>query len=1098
MNQQAIAIIGLLIWVVLTGLLPGLFGLTAGTVWLMRIGLWLLGGIAAGWLIWRSRKRVTGVAQAGQRPGEDLDFLIRETRRKLGSKKFGRRPSLSGYPLLFVAGPPQSGKTTTVLNSSLDLELLSGLVNQGRLVASTETANFWLCRSTLVVEAGTKIWGDANAWTQFCRRFDAAIPSAKFAPRAALVCVSVEDLLRPGGAEETSASARLLNDRLNTLANTLGVRLPVYVVFTKSNRLKYFEEFAANFTNDEALGVFGATLPIVSPEAGQGYFDFEGRRLDEAFEKLFGAFSDARFILLERETNQAQLPAIYQFPREFRKLRESIVRFLLELGKPKQTQVSPYLRGFYFTGVRPVPVTDPDGQARRVPQWVFVPRFFREVLMADRVALPVGGLNRKAMLLRRFVLAAATTVAMAMAGGWTISYFNNRALVLQALESSRAVGALRGGSALNCATLASTDALQKLEVLRAVLQDLRAGVLYRPLMMQRWGLSVHDRLYPKLRSIYFGALLEILVSGTKDSLVDYLDRLPARPDLSEEYSRPYNALRAYLIVTSNPEKSDVSISPVLQEFWHGSCPVDDSRKALVARQMDLYADELKAYAPTSRANDAAIAHARAYLNGMTGQERVYRTLLGEANRTAPSILFGRIYPGAEVAVTNRKEIAGAFTKEGWAIVQSSLRNVRKLFEGEAWVLGPGAAREIDFSSMEPQLRRRYTAEYLDAWKDFLVQTKVRPYASITDASDKLRMFAEPRSPLLAAFYLASKHTAVEDDALRSAFRVVQTVVDPKSENYRWIGDTNKPYMIALGHLQVQVDQLAHLPESMRDPVAAASVAAAATGKGAAVTIVQQEGSDTAGIADLVVNLMEAPITAVEPVIRNLNTVAVNGAAAQFCSKPLWGRYPFGSTGKQMSAREFLAFFQRPDGELWQFYQESLMRMLTEQNGVFHRNTVPGMAVRPQFAVWFNRMAAVSKALTPQFTFTVQAHEGEGLRTVRLMIGGQGGPITNAPRQFTWPGESGRGVEWTLEDSPTPQPYAGDWGVFDWFRDAEWSARSATSHTVTWTQMLGGRPRQGPDGRPLKARLDVNMPVPLFRSGYLREVGCQSKVAQPGN
>ena len=55
------------------------------------------------------------------------------------------------------------------------------------------------------------------------------------APRAVLVCYSCEALRQPGAREATVAAARELRGTLGTIAQSYGIRLPVYVLFTKSD-----------------------------------------------------------------------------------------------------------------------------------------------------------------------------------------------------------------------------------------------------------------------------------------------------------------------------------------------------------------------------------------------------------------------------------------------------------------------------------------------------------------------------------------------------------------------------------------------------------------------------------------------------------------------------------------------------------------------------------------------------------------------------------------------------------------------------------------------------------------------------------------------
>src|SRR5581483_3227841 len=189
----------------------------------------------------------------------------------------------------------------------------------------------------------------------------------------------------------------------------IGISFPVYVLFTKSDRVPFFLDFFKHLTRDEATLPVGATLPLNMQSAGV-YAEEENRRLSAKFEELFFALSEKRLDLLPRESEPTALPSAYEFPREFRKLRNLIVQFLVELGRPSQLSVNPFVRGFYFAGVRPIVVEDMPGlsvaaaapeasaesgatqlfnvaqiqqqqraaarvpTSRRVPQWMFVTR----------------------------------------------------------------------------------------------------------------------------------------------------------------------------------------------------------------------------------------------------------------------------------------------------------------------------------------------------------------------------------------------------------------------------------------------------------------------------------------------------------------------------------------------------------------------------------------------------------------------------------------------------------------------------------------------------------------------------------------------------
>jgi type VI secretion system protein ImpL len=123
--------------------------------------------------------------------------------------------------------------------------------------------------------------------------------------------------------------------------------VPVYVLFTKLDRLGYFTDFVANLTGPETTQVLGATLPLRDETRQSGvYAEEESRRLTAAFDGLFHSLCDKRPPYLARENDPAKLPAVYEFPREFRKIRNAAVRFMVDLGRPSQLRANPFLRGF--------------------------------------------------------------------------------------------------------------------------------------------------------------------------------------------------------------------------------------------------------------------------------------------------------------------------------------------------------------------------------------------------------------------------------------------------------------------------------------------------------------------------------------------------------------------------------------------------------------------------------------------------------------------------------------------------------------------------------------------------------------------------------
>ena len=86
-------------------------------------------------------------------------------------------------------------------------------------------------------------------------------------------------------------------------------------------------------------------------------------------------------------------------------------------------------------------------------------------------------------------------------------------------------------------------------------------------------------------------------------------------------------------------------------------------------------------------------HARAITwSQFSGDERVYRLILAEAEKANPPIDFNHKFPGAAEAVADQTEVSGAFTQSGWTFMQGALENPIAVFQ--CGLMGPGARESL--------------------------------------------------------------------------------------------------------------------------------------------------------------------------------------------------------------------------------------------------------------------------------------------------------------------------------------------------------------------------------------------------------------------
>src|SRR5581483_2247355 len=148
-------------YVVIAVLVVVLARVSGARMWWIGGTLTLLGLISAGILLWYFRDSLREPAPAS--PAASIDAILAAARANLAASKGGTASKLGAQPMLLVVGPQDATKTTAIVRSGLDPELLAGEVSRGETVAPTETVNLWFVQNTVVVEAGGPVMQDLSS-----------------------------------------------------------------------------------------------------------------------------------------------------------------------------------------------------------------------------------------------------------------------------------------------------------------------------------------------------------------------------------------------------------------------------------------------------------------------------------------------------------------------------------------------------------------------------------------------------------------------------------------------------------------------------------------------------------------------------------------------------------------------------------------------------------------------------------------------------------------------------------------------------------------------------------------------------------------------
>jgi type VI secretion system protein ImpL len=1108
----------LLVYLVLVWVLGRFLPLHGSDVWILRGVLALLGIIGAAvayFYVYKVRKAKEASGENDSQSGgtDDLDALVREAIRRLKHSTLGRGTNLGSLPLVFVLGDAGSTKTTVLIHSALDPELLAGQVYRDNEVLPTSIANIWYTRQAIFVDPAGSMMGQADRWRRLVRllqpaRFSAAIGKRAQAPRAAVVCFDCETFLQPGASETAVSAARRLSVRLQEVSQLLGISFPVYVLFTKLDRISFFTEFVRGMGKDEASEVLGTTLPLRSLSAGV-YADEETRRLTKAFDEIFYSLAERRILLLPRENEGEKLPGIYEFPRELRKLRTLLVQFLVDLARPSHLGTNPFLRGFYFTGVRPVvmddvvaapsipvevaetgfdagatqifrgmgsqvqvaPVAARSGGSRRVPQWVFLTSLFNDVLVKDRVALATSGSSSRVNLLRRLALGTAVLAGVICLTGFAVSFFRNRALETRVQDAVADLTMLQ--TANNQA--AGVGDLKKLDNLRSELVDLTVYEENGAPLSLRWGLYVGDQIYPDAKRVYFQRFRQLLFAETQKRVTDNLEGLAGKSATNatnDSYDKSYNELKAYLITTeaADHDKSTKEfMTPVLMSHWVADRDIDKDRKDLAASQFDFYATELAKENPYATGNSKImIEGARAYLKQFAGIDRYYAQLLSKASQK--DLSFNDQFTDSVGVVVSSHKVKGAFTRTGFLLVQDALKNPATYMVGEEWVLGKNDLKEMDPNVLQQALSKKYDDAFVHEWNIVLSTSSVAGYGSYVDADKKLQKLAGTTSTLMELLYFISHNTDPVPTDVKLPFAAVQAVEPPGPPDKlpdHYVVAPNKEYVDALVTLQTAIHGLAQNPGApdpaqLKQAQDSADVASQAVSKLSNSFAVDQQF----GNQEQVKRLLQEPIKNVEALLKRGPIDIANGSGKGYCSAfaGVATKYPFDPNSLQDAAVDQLYAVFGPTGDAWKKLNDDVKPFVLKVGNKYVANPSATVKASPSFLFFLNRVAALSDTLypsgsqPPHFSYTLKQLPSN-LEGVEVKIGNEKLAGEGAQKTFVWTGAP-ENIEVATKNGDTLDSASGPWAVFRFLARAHHLA----SNNLEWVIENNGKPVMLPNGK----------------------------------
>src|SRR5215475_1883977 len=670
-------------------------------------------------------------------------------------KARGTRGYLYEQPWYVIIGPPGAGKTTALLNSGLKFPLAAEM-GQGAVagVGGTRLCDWWSTENAVLIDtAGRYTTQDSNTavdragWEAFLDLLRRTRPRQPL--NGVIVAIALSDIAS-APPDERIAHARAIRRRIKELEERLGIRLPVYALFTKADLMAGFTEFFDDLDRDRRNQVWGVTFPLAKGQQGTvGQFPDELQLLTERLNQRL-------FDRLQAEQSPDRLGLIAGFPTQIATLLQPVQAFLTEAFGGSRLDPAPMLRGVYFTSgtqegtpidrltgtmMRSFGLDQKRAAALRPQQGrsYFLGKLISEVILGEAMLVSEPPSAR----MRRFMMRAASFAAIGLltlaVGGWLAI---NRSDGVQEIDNMNA--ALQKYQEIAAKTtfdpVNDADLPALLPLLDAA-RDLSASIKPSRGILASFDLSQTAKLRAGADSVYRHALGYALLPRLIWRLESQMRGYFTQPEFL------YEATRIYLMLGGQGPLDPGLVKEWMTYDWQAQ--YSGAGNLAVVADLQRHLDALLAQPlPAVSLDDALIARARTTFSRVPMANRAYsRIKPSTAAQNVPPWRPSDVLGPAGVRVFTRASgrklsdgIPGFLTVEGFhKVLLPALPEATREVTSESWVLGQKAAvlDTAQQSELANAVVKLYMDDYAKAWDAMLQDLEVVAMRSLPQAAQDL-------------------------------------------------------------------------------------------------------------------------------------------------------------------------------------------------------------------------------------------------------------------------------------------------------------------------------------------------------------------------
>ena len=721
----------------------------------------------------REQKLESGVAEkvpekADDGAGEEAAALRERmsTALALLKKARGTRGYLYEQPWYAIIGPPGAGKTTALLNSGLKFPLAAEM-GQGAVagVGGTRLCDWWFTENAVLIDtAGRYTTQDSNAavdragWDSFLDLLRRTRPRQPL--NGVIVAIALSDIADAPPAER-AAHAGAIRRRIKELESRLGIRIPVYALFTKSDLIAGFTEFFDDLDRERRNQVWGVTFPLAKADAGPvGQFP-------EELQLLVDSLNDRLFDRLQAEQSPERRVLIAGFPTQIATLAQPLQGFLTEAFGGSRLDPAPLLRGVYFTSgtQEGTPIDRLTGVMARAfgldqrraaalrPQQgrsYFLGRLVSQVILGEAMLVSEPPAARARPIALRAASYAAVGLLTLGAAGWLVA--GHSAGQREIADMSSAFAAYEAIAKETTFDPVNDSDLPRLLPLLDAARNLGQTAGSSGGILAGFDLSQAAKLRAGADAVYRHALGYALLPRLVWRLEAQMRGYFTQPDFL------YEATRVYLMLGGQGPLDAALVKEWMTYDWQTQYSGAANLAVVAALQGHLDALLAQPLPPVSL-DDALVAQARTTFSRVSLASRAYSRIKPSAAAQSlppwkPSDVLGPAGMRVFTRASGKKlsdGVPGFFTVDGFhKVLLPALPAATREVASESWVMGqkvPGNLDNAQQTELANNVVKLYLDDYAKAWDGLIQDLEIVPLRSLPQAAQDLYVLASPQSPL---------------------------------------------------------------------------------------------------------------------------------------------------------------------------------------------------------------------------------------------------------------------------------------------------------------------------------------------------------------